>query len=39
KLTLDLKERVSELVEKKREELKRTEQDLVELEEFAGISG
>lgn len=38
KLTLDLKERVNELVEKKRDELKRTEKDLKELEDFVGIS-
>ncbi len=38
KLTLDLKERVNELVDNKREELKRTEKDLEELENFVGLS-
>ncbi len=37
KLTLDLKEIVSELVEKKREEINRIEKDLVELEKLAGL--
>jgi|Deesub1362A_J573_1020465.scaffolds.fasta_scaffold00899_16 predicted transcriptional regulator len=37
KLTLDFKERVAELIKKKREELKRTEEDLMELEEFVGL--
>jgi predicted transcriptional regulator len=37
KLTLDLKDIVSELVEKKREEIKRIEKDLEELEELVGL--
>jgi len=37
KLTLDLKEIVSELVNKKREEIKRVEKDLVELEKLVGL--
>ncbi|RLI88668.1 MAG: ArsR family transcriptional regulator [Archaeoglobales archaeon] len=37
KLTLDLKEIVSELVEKKREEIKRIEKDLEELEKLVGL--
>jgi len=38
KLTLDLKEIASELVEKKREEIKKIEKDLKELEELVGLS-
>jgi predicted transcriptional regulator len=37
KLTLDLKEIVAELVAKKRDEIKRVEKDLVELEELVGL--
>jgi len=37
KLTLDLKDIVAELVEKKREEIKRIEKDLEELEELVGL--
>ncbi len=37
KLTLDLKEIVAELVAKKRDEIKRIEKDLVELEELVGL--
>ncbi|MCD6492742.1 MAG: ArsR family transcriptional regulator [Archaeoglobaceae archaeon] len=37
KLTLDLKEIVSELVNKKREEIKRIEKDLLELEKLVGL--
>lgn len=37
KLTLDLKEIVSELVEKKRGEIKRVEKDLEELEGLVGL--
>lgn len=36
KLTLDFKERVKELVDNKRKELKRAEDDLKELEQFVG---
>jgi predicted transcriptional regulator len=39
KLTLDLKDIVAELVEKKREEIKRIEKDLEELEELVGLKG
>ena len=37
KLTLDLKDIVAELVEKKGEEIKRIEKDLEELEELVGL--
>ncbi|WP_456370188.1 ArsR family transcriptional regulator [Geoglobus sp.] len=37
KLSLDIKEIVRELVERKREELKRLERDLEELEELVGL--
>ncbi|AEA47100.1 hypothetical protein [Archaeoglobus veneficus] len=37
KLTLDLKEIVAELIEKKREEIKRIEKDLEELEKLVGL--
>ena len=37
KLTLDLKEIVDELVNKKREEIKRIEKDLEELEQLVGL--
>lgn len=37
KLTLDLKEIVAELVTKKRDEIKRVEKDLMELEELVGL--
>jgi len=37
KLTLDLKEIVSELVEKKKEEISRIEKDLGELEKLVGL--
>ena len=37
KLTLDLKEIVAELVAKKRDEIKRIEKDLMELEELVGL--
>jgi predicted transcriptional regulator len=37
KLTLDLKEIVAELVAKKRDEIKRVEKDLMELEELVGL--
>ena len=37
KLTLDIKDIVSELVKKKREEIKRTEKDLEELERLVGL--
>ena len=37
KLTLDLKEIVAELVAKKRDEIKRVEKDLLELEELVGL--
>ena len=38
KLTLDLKEIASELIEKKREEIRKIEKDLKELEELVGLS-
>jgi predicted transcriptional regulator len=39
KLTLDLKEIVVELVEKKRKEIKRIESNLKELEDLVGLKG